>query len=161
MASTPSDDIEFDALTAESRPFREWLTMFPLMLAVIDPYTYESSWILETVARLFRSYQAADCRLAFLATADADGTRNFLGPLTDEFLAFADPERKAVKSMQLETLPAIVLLRQDGTVGGAAEGWNPESWRPVFEELSDIASWSRPILPGPGDPVAFAGTPAS
>jgi hypothetical protein len=160
VATAPSVDVQLSAVNGQSRPFGEWLTTFPLVLAVVDPYTHESSWILKTVRRIFDTYAGADCRVAFLATADAAGTKQFLGPLCDEFLAYADPDRLVVKSLQLEVLPALVVVRQDGSLLGAAEGWVPEEWRALCEDLTRLTSWSRPTVPAAGDPNAYPGTPA-
>lgn len=160
MAVAPSVDVELASVNGEARPFGEWLTTFPLVLAVVDPYTHESAWILKTVRRVFDNYVGADCRVAFLSTADIAGTKQFLGPLLDEFLAFADPSRTVVKSLELKVLPAFVVVRQDGSLLGAAEGWVPEEWRALCEDLTRLTSWSRPNVPATGDPSSYPGTPA-
>ena len=121
VATAPSIDIDLTDLADETRSLSDWLTTFPLALVVVDPFTYESSWILDTAVRLFGEYAAADVRLAFLVTADVDGTRQFLGPLAAEALAFADPDRNLVRDLELETLPALVTIRQDGQLIGVAE----------------------------------------
>ena len=69
--------------------------MFHLVAVVLDPYTYESSWILSTATRVLREYAGADCRVAFIVTADVDDANQFLGPLAEEFLVFVDPDRVA------------------------------------------------------------------
>lgn len=160
MATAPSLDVDITDLTGATRSLSDWLTTFPLALVVVDPFTYESSWILDTARRLFVEYAQADVRLAFLVTADLDGTRQFLGPLAEEALAFADADRQLVKSLDLATLPAFVAIRQDGQLIGAAEGWDPDTWRDVTENLSDLLSWHRPAIPGPGDPLPYPGTAA-
>jgi hypothetical protein len=43
----------------------------------------------------------------------------------------------------------------------AAEGWDPEQWRDVAENLSDRMDWTVPRIPDVGDPTPFAGTPAA
>jgi hypothetical protein len=160
VATAPSVDVELASVNGEARPFGNWLTTFPLVLAVVDPYTHESAWILRTVQRIFENYGGGDCRVAFLATADAAGTKQFLGSLADDFLAFADPDRAVVKSLGLGVLPALVVVRQDGSLLGAAEGWVPEEWRALCEDLTRLTSWSRPNIPATGDPGAYPGTPA-
>jgi hypothetical protein len=45
-------------------------------------------------------------------------------------------------------------------VAAAAEGWHPNQWRAVADELARITAWSRPELPHPSDPVPFEGSPA-
>ena len=134
--------------------------MFHLVVVALDPYTHESSWILPTATRILRDYSAADCRVAFLVTADIADATQFLGPLGQEFLVFADPDRVAVKSFGLEYLPALVHLNQHHAVEGRAEGWNPDEWREVVTNLSAVMSWGRPVIPNAGDPTPFAGSPA-
>jgi len=160
VATAPPIDVEITDMADETRSLSEWLTTFPLALVVVDPFTYESSWILDTAVRLFGEYSQADVRLAFLVTTDAGGTRSFLGPLTEQALAFADPDRSLVRALELDTLPALVVIRQDGELVGVAEGWDPDAWRQVTESMSDLLGWHRPAIPGPGDPVAYPGTPA-
>ncbi len=160
MATAPDTTIELVLSSGESRPLSDWLTMFPLVLAVVDPYTHESAGILESVRRIFAVFRGADCRVAWLVTSDADGAKQFLGPLGEEFLTYVDPDRVIVKATGLSVLPALVAIRQDGSILGAAEGWDPHTWRAVTDELSTFTSWSRPVLPVKGDPVAYPGTPA-
>jgi hypothetical protein len=134
--------------------------MFHLVVVVLDPYTYESSWILPTATRVLREYSAADCRVAFLVTADEADTSQFLGPLAQEFLVFTDPDRTAVKAFDLEHVPALVHLNQAHAIEGCAEGWDPDEWRTVTTNLSAVMSWARPIIPAVGDPTPFVGTAA-
>lgn len=136
------------------------LTMFHLVAVVLDPYTHESSWLLDTAARILRNFSGADCRCAFVVTADRDGAQAFMGPLCDEFLVFADPDRSFVGAVGLEELPAFVHVAIDGTIAGRADGWDPETWRPIAENLAEVMSWSRPEIPVSGDPVPYPGTPA-
>jgi hypothetical protein len=56
VANAPSVDVELTSTASESRPLADWLTTFPLALAVVDPYTHESAWLLDTVARIFRVF---------------------------------------------------------------------------------------------------------
>jgi hypothetical protein len=161
MASDPPADLALTALGAEPRTVREWLTTFHLCLVALDPFTNESSWILETAGRLLESYAAADVRVAFLVTGTEDEARQFLGPWTARVLVFADPDRAAVHGLGLVHLPALVHLNTSGAVEDSAEGWDPDEWRRVATNLSRILDWTRPVIPAPGDPTAFAGTPAT
>jgi hypothetical protein len=160
VATAPSTDVELASTAGESRPLNDWLVTFPLALAVIDPYTHESAWLLNTIERIFAVYRGADCRVAWLVTGPPAAAVEFLGPLAAEYLSFADPDRAVVRSLGLETLPAFVVIRQDGSLLGAAEGWDPPAWRAVAEDLTRLTSWSAPLVPAPGDPVAYPGTPA-
>ena len=40
-----------------------------------------------------------------------------------------------VKGLGLERLPALVHIRQDLAVVGAAEGWHPPEWDSITENL--------------------------
>ncbi len=134
--------------------------MFHLATVVLDPYTNESAWVLPTAARIMRLFYGAAVRVAFVVCASAQDTRAFLGPLAEEFLTFPDPDRTWVKALGLERLPALVFVRADGTVQGAAEGWHPAEWRAVSNRIAEITAWARPLVPERGDPSPFEGTPA-
>jgi hypothetical protein len=153
-------ELELTSLQSKARPLRAWLTTFHLVTAVLDPYTAQSAWLLPTVARLFRVYDGADCRVAVTVTCSEAEARQFLGPYAEEFLTFVDPDRELVKGLGLETLPALVHIRQDLTVAGSAEGWDPDAWREVTDYLSRAMSWTRPVLPAASDPIPYEGTPA-
>lgn len=146
--------------TVQARPLSEWLTTFHLASVVLDPYTNESSWILKTAARILEEFRGCDARVNFVVTADAADTRRFMGPLTERFLTFTDPDREFVKAAGLTLLPAFVFVRVDGEVAAAAEGWDAESWLEVSEAIAKVTSWNVPMIPAPGDPHAFAGSPA-
>jgi len=147
-------------LGAEARPLEQWLTTFHLATVVLDPYTNESSWILDTAARIMQEFSGAGVRVNWLVTADAEGARSFLGPLANEFLTFIDPDRVVVKALGLERLPAFVFVMQGGQVEASAEGWNPTAWRKVAESIATLTAWSRPTIPERTDPPAYAGTAA-
>lgn len=150
----------FQPLSGDGRPLDEWLTTFHLASVVIDPYTNESAWILDTASRILRQFAGASIRVNFVVTANAADAENFLGPLAKEFLVFTDPDRVVVKQLGLSELPAFVFIRMDGTVPSAAEGWNASAWHAVAEAIATTVSWKMPLIPAPGDPAMFRGTPA-
>jgi hypothetical protein len=161
VANAPDLDIDLHPLQGDARPVSQWLTTFPLAAVVLDPYTHESSWLLDTARRILTVFRGADVRVAYLVTGtDPDGARQFLGPLADDILALADPDRAFVRSLGLTSLPAFVAIRQNGSVIGSAEGWDPEAWRAVATGLAALTSWSRPEIPAMGDPAPYAGTAA-
>ena len=160
MATNPSPDVVLTPLQGDARPLAEWLTLVNLGSVVLDPYTNESSWILKTATRILENFTGADVRCNFVVTADAADTRAFLGPLAEQFLTFADPDRAFVKSLGLAELPAFVFVAMDGTVRAAAEGWSVAEWKRVANEIAIATAWNRPTIPVSGDPVAFKGTPA-
>ena len=160
MATAPPPDVELDPLQGDPRPIGDWVTTFHLAVVVLDPFTHESSWIIDSAARILASYNAADVRTAWLVTGTDDEARQFLGPMADEFLTFTDPDRAFVKGLELEHLPAFVHIDHALNVVGAAEGWIPKEWRDVASTLSNQMSWSRPAIPEAGDPPPYQGTPA-
>ena len=94
-------------------------------------------------------------------TAPEDDARTFLGPWGERILTFADPERVAVKALEIEEIPALLHIGGDLTVIGRAEGWDPAEWRAITDNLASMMSWNRVTMPRPGDPVPFAGSPAA
>ena len=146
-------------MAGDPRPFSDWLTTFPMLVAAIDPYTLESSWVLDTVHRVFHHFAGAGVRVAWLSTADVDGTKRFLGPYASEFLAFADPDYASARALRLATLPALTLVRQDGSIAASAEGWDPNAWRDVSDAVTALTDWTAITIPGPKDPAPYAGTP--
>lgn len=158
--SDPSLDLVLTPLTGAGRTLREWLTTFHLATVVLDPYTNESSWILNTAARILRQFSGAAVRVNFILTCGGDEARTYLGPLADEFLVFCDPDRAAVKALGLSELPAFVVVQQNGTIPVAAQGWQSSDWKMVAERVAELTAWTKPTIPAPGDPGAFRGTPA-
>jgi hypothetical protein len=152
-------DLELASLTGSARPISEWTTTFHLAIVALDPFTLESSWILTPAERILSRYHEADVRCSFLVTGTADEARRFLGPLATRFLVFTDPDRVAVKGLGCETLPALLHINQHHQVEARAEGWVPEDWKLVAENLSDRMGWTLPVIPDDGDPSPFAGTP--
>ncbi|HSH10476.1 MAG TPA: hypothetical protein VLA10_01720 [Ilumatobacter sp.] len=161
MATKMPADLMLTPLDGEGRDLSQWLTTFHLASVVLDPYTNESSWILKTAVRVLEGFRGSDVRVNLIVTADADDTHAFLGPLTERFLVFCDPDRSVVKAMGLETLPAFVFTRVDRDVHAVAEGWNSAEWREVAEAIAATTSWSVPTIPASGDPGPFFGSPAA
>lgn len=156
----PNLDVTLTPLTGDARPLREWLMTFHLASVVVDPYTNESAWILKTASRIMNQFAGAGVRVSFIIACGADDAHSFLGPLADEFLVFTDPDRSVIRALGLTELPAFVLVRGDGTIPAAAQGWSADTWREVSNEIATLVSWSKPTIPAPGDPGAFRGTPA-
>jgi hypothetical protein len=156
---TAALDLDLQPLDGDARPLGDWLTTFPLVPVVLDPFTHESAWLLDTSKRILEHFSDAGCRNCWILTCSVDDAKRFLGPYADDMLAFADPSGAVVKSLGIEQAPAIALLRQDGQVTAKAEGWNPDEWREVAEAIAELTHWSRPAIPATGDPVAYSGTP--
>ena len=161
MASNPSSDLQLTPLRGRGFPLSGWLVQYQLLLAVLDPFTHEAAWILPTAARVLGTFEQADCRVAFvMAGADAEESRQFLGPHARSILTFPDPTKAIVRGFALDRLPALVHVANDATVVNSAEGWDPDSWQKVTDVLAMMMRWTGPVLPYPADPAPFAGTPA-
>ena len=130
--------------------------MFHLVAVALDPYTYESSWLLDTAARILEGFTGADCRVAWIVTSDEKGARQFLGELADQAMTFYDEDREFVKALGVKELPAFVHIALDRSVVGLAEGWNPDTWRPIADNLAEMMSWTSPAIAKTGDPVLMA-----
>lgn len=157
MATVPPD-LTLHPNGGEPLSVADQVTMFHLVLVALDPYTYESAWLLETAGRILEEFVGADCRTGWLVTADEADTSAFLGPWESKFLTFCDPDRTAVRAMGIEATPALIHIGGDLTVIGKAEGWEPDDWRAITANLATMMSWSRPTFPKAGDPVPFAGS---
>ena len=161
MASNPPADLVLSPLTGKGFPLSAWLVQYQLLLAILDPFTNESSWVLPAAARVLEQFEEADCRVGFvLAGADADETRQFLGPRARTVLAFPDTDRTITKSFGLDRVPALVHIGSDGKVVNSCEDWDPDGWQVVTDELARMMCWTGPVLPDPRDPGPFLGTPA-
>jgi hypothetical protein len=161
VATDPPADLTLAPINGAARTIDEQLTTFQLAVVVLDPFTNESSWLLETAGRILLHFQEADVRIAFLLTCTAEEARMFLGPWVDRVLVFADPDREFTEALGLNELPAIVHIRQDRAVLAVAQGWDPYEWRQVAASIATSNSWSTPQIPGSGDPSPFAGSAAA
>jgi hypothetical protein len=160
VASNPPPDTILRALNGQDRPLSQYLGMFHLVVVVVDPFTHESAWLLDTAARILDTFGQADCRVGFLVAGNAEEARAFLGPHTQRFLTFVDPDREFIKAVDLTELPALVHIALDASVIDCAEGWRPADWRRVTEGLARMVEWKAPNIPGPRDPAPFRGSPA-
>lgn len=147
-------------LGGAERTLDEQLKLFQLVAVVLDPYTYESAWLLETATRILHHFSGADCRTAFVVTTDEDGAKAFLGPLTESTMVFCDPDRHFVKAIGATTLPAFVHLDHTRSVVGLAQGWDPHQWAPIAHALATTMSWTAPPIPWTGDPSPYEGSPS-
>ncbi len=153
-------DVLLTPINGEARPIGDWVTTFHLVLVVLDPYTNESSWLIDTAGRVLRNFVGADCRVSFLLTGTSDQATEFLGPWASEILTFTDENRSLVKALGLQSLPAIVHLDHQLKVRAHAQGWDPIQWRNFANQLAKAMSWHPPLIPVNSDPAGFVGTPA-
>jgi len=155
VASTASLDVTLTPLTGKGRTLKEWLTTFHLAVVALDPFDNQGAWILPIAKRVLHHFSQADVRVALLLPATPDECRRFLGPLVNEFLTFSDPDSSAIKGMGLTRLPAFVHVAMDGTIEGKSEGWQPNEWQAICDNLARVTSWSSPVVERDGDPAAF------
>lgn len=158
-AEVPAD-LQLTAVDGQTRSIDEWLITFQMLGVVLDPFTYESSWILGTAGRVMETYREASLRTCFVVTGTIEEAKQFCGPWLDRVLVFADPDRAFVKAAGLEALPALFHLRQNRQFGGIAQGWQPEQWRALSNQVAAERRWSSPVIPTAADPVAYAGSAA-
>lgn len=156
MAKNPDPLIPLTTIAGRTRTLDDWLTTFDLCLVAM-PAKPEAAVYVKASRRALDVFQGADCKTAFLVTANELQARRLLGPAADEYVVFLDPERDFVRSLGLEALPAFVHLRADTTLVDAAEGWDPRAWHRVSEGLGKAMAWSHAIYPLPGDPPPFTG----
>ena len=161
MPTQVSGDVELSPIGGEPTTVEDWTSSFHLALMVVDPFTHESAWVLEQAGQMLRHYAEADCRTAWLVTGSEGNARQFLGPWATEMLTFTDPGREAVTALELETLPAFVVINADHAVDVAAQGWDPAEWQEVADRLAGVMSWTAPNVIQLGGPAPFEGSPAA
>jgi hypothetical protein len=61
-------DLTLTPLDGQARTIQEWTTTFHLVAVALDPYTYESAWILDRGGKILLIFAEADCRVSFLVT---------------------------------------------------------------------------------------------
>lgn len=156
-----NSDVKLHPLGGETLTLDQQTRIFHLVAVVLDPYTEQSSWLLDTAGRILIELSEADCRTAWIITCGDTDARSFLGPWADRMLTFCDPDRELVQALGVEQIPALVHVGTNQELVGIANGWDPATWRPVTDHIAKILAWNRPGYPKPEDPVAFPGSPAA
>ncbi len=151
-------DLEIKSLGGTGYKLRDWLTSYPFLLVAIDPYTAESSWILDSAVRIFDHFSPADIRVGFVCTAEEAGCKEFLGPLAERYMTIGDPDRNIVTSFGLQRLPGLVHVRADGYLQ-TADGWDPKTWSSITDWVATILAWSKLSLGVAGEPSPYNGSP--
>ena len=67
MANPPDLSIELHPVGGDARPLSQFLTTFPMAAVVLDPFTHESSWLLDTARRILGIFSEADVRIKVIA----------------------------------------------------------------------------------------------
>lgn len=155
MAKNPDPALPLRHIDGTLRPLDDWLTMFHFALVVL-PDSPEAVRFVPLAREIFKVFGDADCRTALLFPSMPSITKRVLGDTVDEIMTFVDPDKELVASLGLERLPAFVHLRQDTTLAGVAEGWDPDAWQDVATELGRAMAWSVPHLTNVRIPVPAA-----
>jgi len=158
MARNPDPTQKLTSSKGVTRTLDDWSTMFHLCLVIL-PDRPEASVFVPIARRVFATFGDADCRVAFVVTGNEYIAARILGEAESQVLTFCDPDKVFVQSLGLERLPAFVHLRQNTTVGAAAEGWDPHEWQGVVRELARAMAWTVPEVGRPGDPPPYRGWP--
>lgn len=156
MAHDPDPTVELSTIRGVTRTLEAWTTNFHLALVVL-PGRPEGSAYLRIGRRIADTFSGSDCRPAFLVVGNERAARRVLGDVAHNYLCYLDPEGAFVKSVGLARLPAFVHIRNNSTLAGAAEGWDPNAWSEAVERLAKEMAWTRPLVPAVGDPRPFAG----
>ncbi|MEG3586916.1 MAG: hypothetical protein VX353_06465, partial [Actinomycetota bacterium] len=79
MHKSPDPNSILTSLGGQSLPLKGWVTSFHLLLVVLDPFTHESSWIVETAGRVLKNFTGADCRVGWVIAGTEGQAKSFLG----------------------------------------------------------------------------------
>jgi hypothetical protein len=158
MPKNPDPNLKLASTKGVTRTLDDWSTMFHLCLVVLPPRP-EANVFVPIAKRIFQVFGDADCHTAFCVVGNEFIARGVLGDAEDSYLSFVDPDGELVASLGLTRLPAFVHLRQDTTLVGAAEGWEPSEWQAVAKEVGKAMAWSVPTVAGAGDPPPTPGWP--
>ena len=156
MAQDPDLTVELTTARGVTRTLDDWTTSFHLAVTVL-PGRGEGAAYVRIGKRIADVLGGSDCRPAFLIVGNERSARRVLGSALDDYLCFLDPTGAFIKAVGISKLPAFVHIRVDGSLAGAAEGWDPNAWDDAVERLAKEMAWTRPLIPAPGDPPPFSG----
>lgn len=117
--------------------------MFQLCLIIL-PDEMEAARYFPIADQILKVLGDADCRTAFVVPTTPSIARRILGKKADEVMTFVDPERSLIAGLGITSLPALVHIRQDTSVGEVAEGWDASEWRRVGDSIAKAMGWSAP-----------------
>ena len=150
MASNPSLGLTLTPVQGEGRTLEQWLTTFHLVSVVVDPYTNESAWILDTAARIMRNFADAAVRVNWVVAGTDEDASELPRPAGRGVPDLRRPRAAYVKALGLERLPAFVFLRVDGVVAVPPRAGTPLEWRQVAEAVAATTAWTAGGHPGAG-----------
>jgi len=152
VAHNPDPTVRLRTLAGTERTVDDWTTMFHLCLVILPARAEAAEWV-PVAERIFDVLGDSDCRTAFVVNGPPELARRILGPVAERTLTFCDPDAALARSLGLARLPALVHLRQDTSLGAAAEGWDPVAWQEVAREVAREMAWSVPEVAPPGVPL--------
>ena len=161
MATDPPADLTLSPINGEPGTIADWVTTFQLAAVILDPFTNESAWLIETAGRLLTHFREADCRVAFIVTGTADEARSFLGPWADKVLTFADPGRATVKGARAQRAPRLRAGPRRSPRRGRRRGLGPGGVAPGGAVAGRQHELVGPARPRAGDPSPYAGSAAA
>lgn len=152
MAKNPDPTLALSTAAGVTRSVDDWTTMFHLCLVILPDRPEAARWI-PVAQRIFGVLGDSDARTAYVVTGTPAIAERILDTEMDTAMVFVDPDKAFVTSLGLEHLPAFVHIRQDTSVGAAAEGWKPDEWQKVAREVAKAMAWSVPDVAPPGGAV--------
>ncbi len=152
MAKNPNPTLALATAAGVTRSVDDWTTMFHLCLVILPDRPEAARWI-PVAQRIFAVLGDSDARTGYVVTGTPAIAERILDAEMDKAMVFVDPDRAFVTSLGLEHLPAFVHIRQDTSIGAAAEGWRPAEWQEVAREVAKAMAWSVPDVAPPGGEV--------
>ena len=117
--------------------------MFQLCLIIL-PDEMEAAVYFPIADQIIKVLGDADCRTAFVLPTTPTIARRILGERADDVMTFVDPGRTLLASLGITSLPALVHIRQDTSVGDVAQGWDAAEWQRVAKSIAKAMAWSTP-----------------
>ena len=152
MAKNPDPTLALSTSAGVTRSLDDWTTMFHLCLVILPDRPEAARWI-PVAERIFGVLGDSDARTAYVVPSTPAIAERILESADQKAMVFVDPDRTLINSLGLTHLPAFVHIRQDTSVGAAAEGWNANEWQKVAKEISGAMAWSVPDVAPPGSTV--------
>ena len=105
--------------------------------------------------------EGASVRVCFILTCTEDEARQFLGPVDR---AGARPTSTPIgpscgPASSRSCRPSSTSARPARSRAWPRAG-DPDEWRAIVATVAREKAWSRPMVPGPGDPAPYPGSPA-
>lgn len=160
MAQNPDPALALTSIRGVTRTLDDWATVFNLAIVMLPARPEAAVWV-PVIERMYATLGDSDVRTAILVTTNETLTRRILGDAADRWLVFCDPDEALPRGLGLERLPAFVHLRQDTSVAACTEGWSPQAWQDVADEIARSKHWTSPQVADRRNPPPTAGWPLS